>query len=112
MKILTYTGAELMTGDQIADAVLEYCVALAEEATAETIEIPVLQADGSRVVASLLVGPASQIVATEVDTDFDELIDEDTIRVLHARTHAHRPVAQTSGVQQFHDFDDSQPQTM
>lgn len=109
MKILTYTGAELMTGDDIADAVLDYCVALAEESTAETIEIPVLKADGSRGTASLLVGPASQIVATQVDTDFDELIDEQTIRLLHTRTLAHRPVAQHSDAQQFHDFDDSQP---
>ncbi|MGA1827829.1 hypothetical protein [Microbacterium sp.] len=109
MKILTYTGAELMTGDDIADAVLDYCVALAEESTAETIEIPVLKPDGSRGTASLLVGPASQIVATQVDTDFDELIDEQTIRLLHTRTLAHRPVAQHSDAQQFRDFDDSQP---
>ena len=111
MKILTYAGAELMTGDDIADAVLEYCVALAEVATAETIEIPVLKVDGSRGVASLLVGPASQIVAAPVDTDLDEVIDEDTIRLLHARTEAHRPVAQPSDLQQFHDFDDGQPAT-
>lgn len=96
-----------MTGDVIADAVLDYCAALAEEAAAETIRIPVLKADGSKGVATMLVGPASQIVATQVDTDFDELIDEETIHLLRARTNAHRPVAQPSELQQLHDFDKS-----
>ena len=107
MKILTYTGAELMTGDAIADAVLEYCAALADEATAETLEIPVLHADGTRGTASLVVGPASQIVAIDVDTDFEELIDEETILLLHARTRAHRPVVHPGPPQQVADFDDS-----
>jgi len=83
-----------MTGDDIADAVLDFCVALALESTAETVQIPVLQADGSRGTASRLVKPASPIVAPQVDTDFDESIDEQTIRLLHTRTLAHRPVAQ------------------
>ena len=93
MKTILYAGSELLTGDDIADAVLEYCAALADEQSAEIVEIPVLNADGSRATATLLVGPASQIVAKGASTRFAELIDSDTVANLKARTREHRPVA-------------------
>ncbi|SFR92380.1 hypothetical protein SAMN04487846_0641 [Microbacterium sp. cf046] len=88
-----YAGTRLMTGDEIADAVLEYCAALAEVGTAETVEIPVLTDEGVRASARLLVGPASQIVAEDVETSFDELVDSDVVSLLRSRTQSHRPVA-------------------
>jgi len=93
MKTIIYAGAQLMTGNDIAAAVLEFCTALAEDATAETVEIPVLSADGSRKNATLVIGPASQMVAEDVDTGFDELVDADVVSELARRTRAHRPVA-------------------
>lgn len=106
MKLIRYAGAELVTGNDIARAVLEHSAALAEDDTAETLEIPVLAPDGSRRSASLLVGPASQIVAEDVDSEFDELVDEEAVTRLRARTRARRPVAQTGAVDaSLHDFD-------
>ncbi|KAA9104982.1 hypothetical protein [Microbacterium rhizomatis] len=96
MMILTYAGTELMTGDALARAVLEYCAALAEEGAAETLEIPVLRLDGSMATATLVVGPASQIVAMTVDTTFPELEDAATLDHLMTRTRAHRPVLRAS----------------
>jgi len=100
MKMITYAGAKLMTGDDIAVAVLEHSAALAEENTAETVEIPILKADGSRSTASILVGPASQIVAENVETDFDELLDPETVERLKARTRALRPGIQAGAADQ------------
>ncbi len=93
MKIIVYAGTELMTGDAIASALMEYCAALAQEGAAETIEIPVLDTQGVVRKAIVLVGPASQIVAQQIDTEFDDVIDDDVIRLLDERTRAHRPVA-------------------
>jgi len=93
MKTIIYAGAQLMTGNDIAAAVLDFCTALAEDATAETVVIPILSADGSRKNATLVIGPASQIVAEDVDTGFDELLDPDVVSELARRTRAHRPVA-------------------
>ena len=87
-----YAGAELMTGDDIAEAVLEYCAALAETASAETVDIPVVEADGSVRSARLLLGPTSQIVSRDVETDMPELEDAATMERLLTRTQAQRPV--------------------
>lgn len=92
MKILIYAGAELMTGDAIANAVLEYCAALAESEAAETLDIPVLEPDGTIRHARLLLGPASQIVAKDVETGHPEVEDAQVMERLSTRTQAQRPV--------------------
>lgn len=93
MKRMIYAGSRLITGDQIAIAVLEYCAALADADTAETVKIPILNENGVRMSATLLVGPASQIVAEDMETPFEELVDQETVRLLHEKTQIHRPVA-------------------
>ncbi|WP_375385109.1 hypothetical protein [uncultured Microbacterium sp.] len=107
MMILTYAGTELMTGDSLARAVLEYCAALAEEGAAETLEIPVLHSDGSRGMAMMLVGPASQIVGQSVETAYAELEDAAVLEHLTARTRAHRPVLRTSTNPSTDEFDEA-----
>jgi hypothetical protein len=76
--------------------VLDYCAALADADTAETVEIPVLTAEGVRSHATLLVGPSSQIVAEDVTTAFEELVDPDVVSLLRQKTRMHRPVASNS----------------
>lgn len=93
MKKLVYAGAEVTTGDAIAVAVLEYCKALAEAQTSEVVEIPVLAADGSQISATFVVGPASQMLAVDVEDDVPEIIDPDTIARLERLTRSQRPTA-------------------
>jgi len=92
VKLLIYAGDEYMTGDDIAIALLRYSEALADNNTAESVEIPILEADGTRQSAIFLLGPASQIVAKNVDSRFDELTDAAAVEVLRTRTRALRPV--------------------
>lgn len=96
MKIIVYAGTELMTGDDIADAVLDYSAALAQEGAAETIEIPILESDGRRSSAIILVGPASQIVAKGALSTAEEIVDVELVATLERRTRSHRPVAVSS----------------
>ena len=93
MKVILYAGAELMTGDDIAMGVLRYCEALAGSAVAEVIEIPVREADGSLGLATLLVGPTSQMVAKNVTSELEEVVDLEVMRQLRERTKAQRDVA-------------------
>lgn len=86
-----YAGDELLTGDEIAEALLEYGQALALNGTASKVEIPTLEADGSRSTTTVLVGPASQIIAKSADTEFEELRDAGVVADLQARTRALRP---------------------
>lgn len=93
MKTIIYAGGELVTGDDIAAALLRYGEALAESSAAETVEIPVLEADGSRTIATVLIGPASQIMMVEAHTDFEELVDPDSVRRLDEGARSVRPEA-------------------
>lgn len=93
MKIIVYAGAELLTGDDIAIGVLRYCEALAGSVVAEIIEIPVREADGTLGLATLLVGPSSQMVLKNVTSPWEDVVDLDVMRRLGERTRAQRIVA-------------------
>jgi hypothetical protein len=86
MKVIIYAGGEYTTGDEIAESLLAYSKALADEDTAETVEIPILNEDGSVGAATFLVGPSSQIVAKDAIGDFEELLDPDAVAALNRRT--------------------------
>jgi hypothetical protein len=88
---IVYAGEEFTTGDEIAQALLKYSAALAEKGSAATVEIPTLSDDGTRSVATVLVGPASQIVAKPVESSFAELRDPRVVERLAALTSDLRP---------------------
>jgi hypothetical protein len=68
------TGIEqLLTTDDIAEAVLTYAGVLARANTADTIDIPILLHDGSVDRARLLLGPASQLTIVPDDAPDVEL---------------------------------------
>lgn len=58
----------MVTGDAIADVVVRYAEALAKRSTAEEIRMPTLTPSGARDDALLLVGPASQLLATREES--------------------------------------------
>lgn len=87
-----YAGGEYLTGDEIAAALLEYSESLAEVGQAATVEIPILSKGGKRVHATFLIGPASQIVATDLETSDGELIDPVVVDELRLLTRKLRPV--------------------
>ena len=91
MKLLIYAGGEYLTGDDIAKELLAYSEALADNNTAESVEIPIVDADGTRQTAIFLLGPASQIVAKNVDSERGELDDRAAVEELRARTRNLRP---------------------
>lgn len=65
MKRIYYAGASLLTGDRIAEAVVQYASALAKAATAEEIAVPSIAEDGTRFEVTILVGPASQLLSED-----------------------------------------------
>jgi hypothetical protein len=88
MERIHYAGGELLTGTDIADAIVEYAAALAGRRTAASVEIPVRTARGGVARASLLIGPASQLVTEVVESEFDEIVDEDLVARLRTATAA------------------------
>ncbi len=85
MKSITYAGDTFTTGDAIAAAVMEYGKILADAGTADTVTLPIITADGAESHATLLLGPASQMVAESAPDATDELRDDELVARLNGR---------------------------
>lgn len=86
MERIHYAGGVLLTGSAIADAIVDYAAALAARRTAASVDIPVRTDDGRTARAHLLIGPASQLVTEPIDSEHDELVDEDLVANLRRAT--------------------------
>jgi len=82
MKSIHYAGEVLMTGDAIADAVVQYAEALAKNGTSASIAVPVITQDGTATEANFLLGPASQLVAVALESDHADPINEELLAVI------------------------------
>lgn len=92
-----YAGSEFVTGDDIASALLSCGQALAEAGEAEAVTVPAIEQDGSIGSVTVLIGPASQMVARDIKVDGEELIDVDAVARLTAVERRLRPVAVVDG---------------
>ncbi|WP_150307239.1 hypothetical protein [Planctomonas psychrotolerans] len=86
MKSIHYAGDILLTGDAIADAVVQYASALALNKMSDTIDVPVRFPDGTIEKATFLLGPASQLVGVPTDSSFDEVVEEALVADLVRKT--------------------------
>lgn len=64
MKTIHYAGDSVLMNDELSDAVVEYAAALARVGSSAELTVPVVVKDGSVLSASMLLGPASQLIAT------------------------------------------------
>ena len=80
MDRIHYAGDSILTGTEIARALLEYAQALAVAGTSATVDIPVVdERDGSIGRSELLIGPASQLISDTEDSPYDDAIDHDLV---------------------------------
>jgi hypothetical protein len=88
VKYIHYDGSLILTGDAIADAVVDYAAVLGANERTDTVAIPAVADDGSVTRTTVLIGPASELtVSTAPD---DELEPEDRAFVRHLRDAAER----------------------
>ena len=85
MRRIRYAGESVVTGDAIASLVVDYSEALAKVNTAGTVEIPVLLGDRSVGMATLLLGPASQLIMVPELTESADIVDEELVSTLRQR---------------------------
>jgi hypothetical protein len=116
MKRIYYSSGSVLTGDRIAEAVIEYAEVLALRDTSDTIDVPISLAGGGVGRAQLLIGPASQLVLVPAESEPDEdlpveeLEDPDTLAELDRRTALHsspRPLANDDADTTDYDADES-----
>ena len=114
MYRLHYAGDSIVTGTEIARALLDYAQALAQAGTSSTVDVPTLNEDGSPGRPEILIGPASQLIADAEISGFDEVVDEalvaymrgEATRLRNFGTHAPRaePTA-ADGSPGFEDYE-------
>ena len=96
MKRILYSGGAVTTGDQVADAILEYASELARQESSDTLQVPSINDAGTLVHTQLLLGPASQFIVEEVETSAEDPVDPELVEKIRERTshlQAPRPVA-------------------
>ena len=109
MKRILYGGGSVVTGDQVADAVLEYASELARQESSDTLQVPTVNDAGVAGRTQLLLGPASQFIVEEVETSFDDPIDLELVESIREKTahlQAPKPVASTD-LTDYPDLDDT-----
>jgi hypothetical protein len=80
VKRIHYADEYLVTGDEIAAAVVEYARALALQNKSDMVDLPGMDRGGVHQRFQILLGPASQMLVSEEQTDEVE-IDEDHLIV-------------------------------
>jgi hypothetical protein len=90
MRILSYSGESVVTTDRVGEAVIDYARALIADNSADVVDIPVVFED-QELMASLVLGPASRLMAVPSHETDVELRDELTIARLRSKIAALRP---------------------
>ncbi|WP_341997875.1 hypothetical protein MRBLWH7_004098 [Microbacterium sp. LWH7-1.2] len=93
MKRVIYAGSEFVTGDDLAATLLRCSQALAEAGEAEAVTLPTREPDGSVGEVTVLIGPASQMVARDVHDENGELVDEGAIERMKSIQRRLHPIA-------------------
>jgi hypothetical protein len=88
MKRIYHSGGSIVTGDDLADAVMLYAEALGNRHETDVVDIPVLAEDGSRGRAQILIGVSSQLMSVTITDGARELIDAATADAIRDKVHA------------------------
>jgi hypothetical protein len=86
MQRIYYSSGSVVTGNEIATAVLGYAQALSRHARADVVHVPVVLSSGETGTASLLIGPASQIASIPEQSAAQELRDPAVVADLERRS--------------------------
>jgi len=69
MKLITYAGGTILTGDDVAEALLDYVTAHSQGDESVAVDIQVLEPDGSTRTHTLVLGPATELDVADVAED-------------------------------------------
>jgi hypothetical protein len=90
MRILSYSGESVLTTDGVGEAVVDYARALIADNSTDVVDIPVIFEDEEQ-MASMVIGPASQLMVAPAHDHDVALRDEMAIARLRAKTKALGP---------------------
>jgi hypothetical protein len=101
MKVLINSNGSYLTGDDLADAVMHYGLALARKREMDIVDIPFVASDGWVRRVQLTVGWSVDTTSTSTGEASDELVESETTSSLNAK-------ADSIDVLQAHPFSDDE----
>lgn len=66
MKLITYAGGTILTGDDVAEALLGFVTAHSRREESIAVDIKALEPDGSTRTHTLVLGPATELDVADV----------------------------------------------
>jgi hypothetical protein len=78
MKRIYHSGGSIVTGSELADAVMLYAEALGNRHQTDVVDIPVVSDDGSQGRAQILIGASSQLMSVTSADGVLELVETAT----------------------------------
>jgi hypothetical protein len=114
MMKLEYAGAEVFVTDALCHALMDFSATIARIGGSEDLTIPVITSEGVPGMAEIVVGPASQLLATptnetpgnrrDADLDDDDAVEE--IRARAANLQHPSPATAFDAIITGEDYDD------
>ena len=111
MKRIYHSGGSIVTGSDLADAVMRYAEALGNRHETDVVDIPVVAEDGSSGRAQILIGASSQLMSVTSADGFPELTETATTDAIRDKVRAGPFTASLAwvgaplGSPQFDEFD-------
>jgi hypothetical protein len=97
MMRVFHTNGSILTGNDVAAALLNYSRALAHRRETDLVDIPVLNESGLPSHAHVMIGYCSPLVGVSSSVDAPELVDPEEVDFLCRRAAEHA-VAATDGL--------------
>jgi hypothetical protein len=72
MKIVTYGGDRFLTSDSASDALLRFAATMGARSSAEVVSLPAKEINGTPRTVDLVIGPASELLAHDIEVAFPE----------------------------------------
>ncbi|NQX12506.1 hypothetical protein HQQ80_12770 [Microbacteriaceae bacterium VKM Ac-2855] len=77
MRRIIYDGNALVTSVSVADAVIAYAAEVIRLGTSSTVDIPVLESNGTILQHTILIGPATQLEVVDIDGESAAVSEDD-----------------------------------
>lgn len=91
MRRIVYAGTSFLTGNDLAESLLDYARALAAQGSSDTVFLPARTASGQVELVEIVIGPASQLVSEPADLEGPEIVDANAVAELRRRSAATGP---------------------
>ncbi|GAA1953563.1 hypothetical protein GCM10009816_12730 [Microbacterium aquimaris] len=91
MRSVTYAGQNILTADDVAEAMVALSVALSNERRTEVVTVPICTTEGNVATADLVIGAGNDVISVPVEwmgeePDFDDAAERLRAHVLYPST--------------------------